>query len=185
MGHTFTLKFSIAAALVIMSLPAVYAGEREADSLAEMKSLKERFSLAGPWKIMLGDDARYADPGYDDSSWDTVTMPGSLMPYILPRTGRISGVLWLRKTVYVDRDLSREDLGLIMGRIANADETYFNGIRVGGMGEFPPVAHSMWNHPRYYQVNRSFVRYGSDNVIAVRIPTIYSARYWEPLPYLA
>ncbi len=169
MGHSFTLKLSFIVALVFFYLSAGYAGESETGSRAEMKSLKERFSLAGPWKIMLGDDARYADPGYDDSAWDTVAMPGSLMPYILPRTGRISGILWLRKTVHVDRDLPREDLGLTMGRIANADETYFNGIRVGGMGEFPPGAHSMWNHPRFYPVNRSFVRYGSGNVIAVRI----------------
>ncbi|HOT46954.1 MAG TPA: diguanylate cyclase [Spirochaetota bacterium] len=169
MGHTFTLQLSIAASLVIISLASVYAGGRDAGSPVELKSLKEQFSLAGQWRIMLGDDARYADPGYDDSSWDTVAMPGSLMPYILPRTGSISGILWLRKTVYIDRDLPREDLGLIMGRISNADETYFNGTRVGGMGEFPPEAHSMWNHPRYYPVNRPFIQYGADNVIAVRL----------------
>ncbi len=138
-------------------------------STPAVKSLKEQFSLAGDWKIMPGDDFRYAAPDYDDSSWDTVSLPGSMMPYVLPKTGRTSGILWLRKTVYFDPDLPQEDMGLVLGRIGNADETFFNGIRVGRMGEFQPEAHSMWNHPRYYLVHQPFVRYGAANVIAIRI----------------
>lgn len=134
---------------------------------------KERTSLEGPWKICLGDDRGYASPGYDDSAWDTVRLPGSLMRYIFKKkgflTGEVDGVLWIRKTIAIGSDLSREDIGLILGRIANADETFVNGVKVGGMGAFPPREFSMWNHPRYYQVSRSLIRYGGNNVIAVRI----------------
>ncbi len=164
----FKIVFSAAVA-IFLATTAVLAGEKTALSRSEIKSLKEQFSLAGGWKIMLGDDARFASPGFDDSSWDAITLPGSMMPYILSKTGKISGILWLRKTVTVDRSLQGEDLGLILGRIGNADETFFNGIRVGSTGKFPPKAHSMWYHPRYYLVNHPLVRYGAENVIAVRI----------------
>jgi GGDEF domain-containing protein len=170
MQQLYKLKPAVqATAVIVIIIASILAFQQEAISRTEVKSLKEQFSLAGDWKIMLGDDAKYADPGYDDSSWDTVTMPGSMMPYILPKTGNINGILWLRKTVNVDRSLQGEDFGLILGRIGNADETFFNGIRVGSTGEFPPEAHSMWYHPRYYLVNHPLVRYGADNVIAVRI----------------
>lgn len=136
-------------------------------------SFKERTSLEGPWKICLGDDRGYASPGYNDSSWDTVRVPGSLMRYIFKKkgflTGEVSGVLWVRKTIHVGREHSPDDIGLILGRIANADEAFFNGVKVGGMGVFPPREFSMWNHPRHYQVARSLIRYEENNVIAVRI----------------
>ncbi|MBN1498034.1 MAG: SpoIIE family protein phosphatase [Spirochaetes bacterium] len=138
-----------------------------------VSSLEERTPLEGYWKIRLGDDRDFARPEYDDSAWDAYRLPGSLMRYIYNIKGffttEINGVLWLRRTVHVDRDLSPEDVGLILGRIANADETFFNGVKIGGMGSFPPDEFSMWNHPRNYQVAKSLIRYGGKNVIAIRV----------------
>ncbi|MGH9590146.1 MAG: hypothetical protein ACRD25_07105, partial [Terracidiphilus sp.] len=31
-------------------------------------------SLYGPWKFHLGDNPRWADPGFDDSQWETVDL---------------------------------------------------------------------------------------------------------------
>lgn len=118
---------------------------------------------------MLGDDPQYASPGYDDSSWDAISLPGSMMPYILSKSSIPQGSLWVRKTIHVDKGLEGMDIGLILGRISNADETFVNGVRVGSTGGFPPDAHSMWYHPRYYPVAHPLVRYGADNVIAIRI----------------
>ncbi|MBP7737841.1 MAG: GGDEF domain-containing protein [Spirochaetes bacterium] len=170
MIHSSTYKLSVfAVAVFSIALTAFPSWGKASHSRSEVTSLKERFSLAGEWKITLSDDKKYAAPDYDDSSWDAVALPGVMMPYILSKKGGISGTLWLRKTIHLHKDLPREDIGLILGRIANADETFFNGIRVGRTGEFPPQAHSMWYHPRYYLVNESLVRAGAGNVIAVRV----------------
>lgn len=128
-----------------------------------------RVSLEGVWKISPDDDPRYAAAGFNDSGWDAITLPSNLMSYMYGRSEKIGGVLWLRKKVRLNGVRPGEDLGLILGRIANADETYFNGVRIGGMGGFLPHAHSMWNHPRYYRISGRFIRPGEENVVAVRV----------------
>src|SRR5271157_3057905 len=50
-------------------------------------------SLDGPWRFQTGDDPRWADPGFDDSAWPTVTLSQPLTdagiePY--------SGYAWYR-----------------------------------------------------------------------------------------
>ncbi len=129
-------------------------------------------SLAGPWKIILEDRNEYARQNLDDTAWDRVKLPGSFMDYARSH-GRISGTAWVRKTVTIDTSLKGRSLGLSLGRIGNADETYFNGSRIGGLGSFPPKEHSLWNHPRHYLVPSSLVNYGGENSIAVRISYWY------------
>jgi serine phosphatase RsbU (regulator of sigma subunit) len=153
--------------------------ERTAGSAADplktvhIATLEERTSLEGDWNIQLGDNPGYASAGYDDSRWDRLRLPAVIMQYYYGKKGftdnHISGVLWVRKTINVDRGLPADDIGLILGRIGNADETFFNGVKIGGMGSFPPHEFSQWNHPRYYVIPKTLIRYGDRNVIAVRI----------------
>jgi AraC-like DNA-binding protein len=126
-------------------------------------------SLAGPWKIALEDNPGFAERDFDDSSWDDIPLPGDLVKFMIKKTGRSMGVCWLRKTVELDSGLKKEDLGLILGRIGNADETYVNGYFVGGLGSFPPHEFAMWNFPRNYRVPEEKIRFGENNVVAVRV----------------
>lgn len=126
-------------------------------------------ALEGAWKISLADDPAFAAAGFNDSSWDSVSLPGTLLPYIKKMGGPIQGFLWIRKTIHIDGRMPRDDLGLILGRIGHADVTYFNGMRIGATGKSPPEEFSMWNHPRHYMVPQSIIRFGGTNVIAVRI----------------
>ncbi len=128
-----------------------------------------RTSLEGPWKILIGDDSGYSLPDHNDSSWDETALPGSVTGYVRKKTGGIRGTLWLRKEVFIDKKHAGMPLGLILGRISNADETFFNGVKVGGTGSFPPGEFSMWNHPRHYPVPASIVRFGEPNTIAIRV----------------
>ncbi len=174
MNRDYRFKSLIAVSavfLILMISGIVIEGEGKAVN-SVVSGLETPVSIAGEWKIIIGDDVNYAVPGYNDTPWKAVTLPGNIMPHVLAGTkglARTEGVVWLRKTISVDRNLPKEDMGLILGRIGNADETYFNGVRIGATGEFQPGAHSMWNHPRYYMVHRDFIRYGADNVIAVRV----------------
>jgi phosphoserine phosphatase RsbU/P len=149
-----------------------------AKTLPAVLSLDARTSLAGEWKVKFGDDSGYSSRDYDDSDWSAVSMPGNLTRYILEgklpgltldRLGKIEGVCWLRKTVVFSREMQKQSAGLILGRIANADETYFNGVKIGGMGNFPPREFSMWNHPRHYLIPKNLIKYGDENVISIRV----------------
>ncbi|MBN1534242.1 MAG: helix-turn-helix transcriptional regulator [Spirochaetes bacterium] len=131
-----------------------------------------RIDLSGRWKITLEDRKDFAGKDFDDSSWDAIDLPGSFMSYAR-KLGRQSGTAWVRKTFRIGEGSGRPSLGLILGRIGNADETYFNGSKIGGLGRFPPGAHSSWNHPRNYLVPSGLINYGGDNTVAVRISYWY------------
>ena len=126
-------------------------------------------TLGGQWKISPMDDAAFSDPDVDDSTWDSVTLPGSLVRYMIRTANQDRGICWIRKHFHLGRSISQEDLGLILGRIGNADETYVNGHKVGQTGRMHPREFAMWNSPRNYKVPVDYVRFGGDNVIAVRV----------------
>lgn len=153
---------------VLLAFPLFLPGDCLHAATA-VKSLSRRAELPGEWKIMIGDDLSYADPGYNDSGWDRIVLPGSFMSYVMEKTGRAHGMLWIRTALDFDARLPRESIGLIMGRIGDADRTYFNGNMIGSLAGFPPGGQFMWNQPRHYLVPEGIIRYGAKNIIAVRI----------------
>jgi hypothetical protein len=59
---------------------------------------------------------------------------------------------------------------LVLGKIDDIDQTYFNGEDIGESGEFPPnYEASAFNEVRRYPVEADLIRYSQDNVIAVRV----------------
>lgn len=129
----------------------------------------QRVPLDGAWKIQCGDNPGYSDHDFDDSAWDVAELPGTMTAYARRKTGATEGIVWLRKTIRVDGSLVGKEIGLILGRIASADETFFNGVKIGGMGKFPPRGFSTWNNPRHYLVPSGLVRYGEWNSISIRV----------------
>ena len=124
-----------------------------------------------PWQFRQGDDKGWASPQYDDSNWLTIPIGRSWesalnKPY--------DGMAWYRRTLVVPAAFKTEALtngGLILalGKIDDADETFFNGVKIGGMGEFPPGNATAWDVQRRYTIPASLVRWGQPNVIAVRV----------------
>src|SRR5580692_651430 len=41
--------------------------------------------LNGPWRFHIGDDARWADPGFDDSTWELYTIDPIHVPLTVPQ----------------------------------------------------------------------------------------------------
>lgn len=132
-------------------------------------TVKEGISLKGDWKICTDDDRRFADPDYDDSAWDEIALPGSMIQYTLDKKNAVHGILWIRKQVIFPEKMTHMPLGMILGRIGNADRTYVNGTMIGAMGEFPPNEFSMWNHPRNYLIPDTLLHTDQPNIIAIRI----------------
>jgi sialate O-acetylesterase len=55
-----------------------------------------------------------------------------------------------------------------LGKIDDADETFFNGKKIGSSGHFPPEYRSASNEERRYTVPEKLIRFGKQNVIAIR-----------------
>lgn len=168
----FKLRLCLLCCLIFVT------SETAASAVPVVSSRQKRTSLAGEWKVIIGDNKKYSSLNYDDSDWDTVSMPGSLASLVLDEKIKgvdlqslktIEGICWLRKKIIFKKNIRRESVGLILGRIANADETFFNGVKIGGMGTFPPHEFSMWNHPRHYLIPGNLIKYGEENVLSIRI----------------
>lgn len=126
--------------------------------------------LSGPWQVRLGDHPDWASPDTkDEAAWDTLTLPGNLAGYSESKTGNIIGRAWVRKTFHAPANWAKKRLGLVLGRIAHMDETYVNGVFIGGEGDLSSWDQSMWYKTRFYEVPMGLIKPGTANVICVRI----------------
>ncbi len=115
--------------------------------------------LYGPWKFHIGDNPAWADPGFDDSQWETVDLTpkqGSFDPiagmsgYVPGWTAKghpgYSGWAWYRLRVRTD---ARPGEKLALAGPTDVDDAYqvfANGKLLGSFGKFPatggrPVAY--------------------------------------------
>jgi len=133
--------------------------------------LRASQSLAGTWKIKTGDDLSWKEPGLDDSSW-----PEAAVPLYWETQGMkdYDGFAWYRFRFRPSPSLDGKRLILLMGRIDDIDETYLNGERVGRTGSMAPrhekiKTSSEYSALRAYTVPDGLLKFGQDNVIAVRV----------------
>jgi len=82
---------------------------------------------------------------------------------------KYDGFAWYVLPVVVPEAWSPSSLRLELGSIDDADETFFDGVRLGGTGGMPPQARSAWQSVRRYTVPASLVRPGRIAIIAVRV----------------
>ena len=102
--------------------------------------------LTGPWKFHVGDDPRWADPGYDDSAWETVDLtPTGQTDYLggtsefVPgwtRTGHPghAGYAWYRLKMQVESSSAAVSL-LMPSRVDDGYQVYANGREIGHFGD--------------------------------------------------
>ncbi len=91
-------------------------------------------ALSGTWKAMRGDSLAYADPALDDRAWAPVAVPGE-WETAFPD---YDGLGWYRVSVTIPDELEAGPVGLAFGTVGDAYEAYFNGVKIGGRGRFPP-----------------------------------------------
>jgi cephalosporin-C deacetylase-like acetyl esterase len=123
------------------------------------------------WKFQTGDDLTWASPTFDDSAWQPIEVG---KPWESVATG-YDGIGWYRRTIRLqDKDIRKAlrrsgSLILRLGRIDDADETYFNGVKIGATGRFPPDRVTAWDTDRVYFIPRRLVHFDKPNLIAVRV----------------
>lgn len=153
-------------ALLFLTLPLICFGDAASEeaTFQPLRPKQVKADLSGTWAIRLEDQ-----PDRPPADWDEISLPGYIADYAQKQTGSSVGIAWLRKTVFIPSDWPRGDFGICLGRISHADETYFNGVKIGGEGHFPPDEMSMWNIPRHYFIPGELVKRGALNEIRVRV----------------
>lgn len=106
------------------------------EDLPKKKELPVLSISSGEWKFKKGDNLKWKSPTFDDQSWERVQLPGYWNRY--SRQDQSDSYGWYRKEIEIPSDLHGKDFLLNLGKIADSDETFFNGVRIGGMGDFPP-----------------------------------------------
>jgi sialate O-acetylesterase len=114
------------------------------------------------------DSIHAADRGYsanpkwfaenlDMAEWKTMALPQLWENAGLPS---LDGTVWFRKNLSLPETWAGKDLQLYVGKIDDADTTYFNGEKIG--------SRNVWNEVRKYAVPGRLVKAGK-NTLTVRV----------------
>ncbi len=90
--------------------------------------------LDGTWRWAPGDSAAWATPGHPDAAWAAVPVPGDWEAH----APGYDGTAWYRRTLRLPAGAEDGPVGVRLGTVGDAYEIFWNGVRVGGAGRFPP-----------------------------------------------
>ena len=122
--------------------------------------------LKGYWLFSIGDDVDRALVNYNDANWEKVYVPARWEDQ---GYRGYDGFAWYRTKVGIPDKLQNREVFLELGYIDDVDEVYFNGVKIGQTGSFPPSFSTAYNAKRRYQVPAALINYNNDNLIAVRV----------------
>jgi hypothetical protein len=124
-------------------------------------------AIDGDWQFALGDNPQYANPDYDDSSWEKIGGPADQWDTWGAETHpSYTGFAWYRR--HVDIRPSTGTTGqyeVLINYVDDAYEVYWNGKLIGSAGKVPP--HASWF---YTMLPHTFPLVGSSvGVLAIRV----------------
>ena len=131
------------------------------DSLAKAKewaSLKKIKDLQGKLEESPAKIESWKELLFDDSHWPHINVPGYWEGQNL---GDFDGVVWYRKSIDLGEEFNGKEALLELAMINDSDDTYVNGVRVGGMS---------YKHKdkRKYTIPSGILKRGK-NIIAVKV----------------
>ena len=115
------------------------------------------------WVVHSGEDPKFADPGFDDSSWATLNVHTDLSTSL---HGERPEVAWYRLHIQVDP--AQDGLALREESLARAFEIYVNGQRVIRSGGFDPLRPYTYNAKILAPISRGMIAKGQ-LVVAMRV----------------
>jgi beta-galactosidase len=137
------------------------------DLPATSASAPEFEAVTGQWLFLRGDNPAWKTRELNDSAWHKVTLPDTWENHSGYTSNNVYG--WFRRRVEIPADCRGKDFDLLIGRIDDVDEVFFNGQRIGGTGSFPPDYKWADTVDRRYRVPASLVRGDGTDLIAVRV----------------
>ncbi len=123
-------------------------------------------SLPAVWKFLPGDGEERKEPSYDDSRWSDMPVPSQWEDNGFPG---LDSLVWYRARFTLPADWPAGASELLLGKIDDCDQTYWNGQLVGKTGTFPPEYDSQWQSFRRYAVPEALLRRGQENTVALRV----------------
>lgn len=181
------LRSVSAFALTYFALAQSTPGQKAEVSANPLRFGDAAVVLNGPWKFNTGDDIRWADPNFDDSSWQTVDLAAAssthdpdvgLTGYVPGWTSRgypgYCGYAWYRVHVLLPAT-SAHDVGLAgPPDVDDAYQIYFDGKLLGGAGDFGA------NIPVAYGIQpRTFALPSADTAAeSTARPAVIAVRVW-------
>ncbi|MDM8001905.1 MAG: acetylxylan esterase [Bacteroidota bacterium] len=123
------------------------------------------------WKFLTGDKPEYIDSAKNEYWWHDIS---PLTVWEKQGFQGYDGFAWYRVKVVVPASMKKnaekyEGLMLNLGKIDDADETWFNGHKVGATGKMPPDYACAYDVQRSYLIPPEYVNWGGKNTIAVRV----------------
>ena len=132
--------------LLQLSVHSAFADEKSlggnaasTDDIVDVRLGDSAVELAGPWKFHVGDDPAWAQPDFDDSSWEEMDLTPGSGGLALGWTARghkgYSGYAWYRLRINVEG--AKRSLALKMpDTFDDAYQVFVNGQRLGEFGKF-------------------------------------------------
>ena len=116
----------------------------------------------GNWRFKVGSESEWKAKDFDDSKWEERSAS------YYQQQGYV-GDVWFRQKMFVPEGWGKENLLLNLGVPCMAIEVFFNGQKVGQMGQWPPEWIACWGDIANFVVKRELVETGGWNTIAVRV----------------
>ncbi len=137
----------------------------------DLNALQLDLQLAGQWKFSVGDDLVWGESDFNDSKWDSITVPAFWEKQGYPD---YDGFGWYRLQFRIPQFLIDERLILVLGKIDDYDEVFLNGKRIGKTGSMATRSHDIpgsdaYTQFRAYYIPQGLLRSGGVNVVAVRV----------------
>lgn len=135
-------------------------------------------NLSGNWNFHPGDDSDWSKPDIDVSDWKQIYVPSKWEKQGYPDLDHFA---WYRKPVTISRRLAQEKLILLLGKINDVDQVFFNGELIGETGEMPQWDaddddwewdsdnEGTYKQRRAYFIPPNLIRPNQTNIIAVRV----------------
>ena len=141
----FALRRATAVALLIFAAHWAYATQAGTKSTAAAPLVieapgKGTFTLNGPWQFHPGDDPAWASPTFDSSDWEQLSAD---QPWGKQGHAHLTGFAWYRCSVALNMAVNRapgvpQYLSLLVPKIHDSYEIYWNGSLIGHNGKLPP-----------------------------------------------
>jgi hypothetical protein len=129
---------------------------------------KDRVSMAvvdGMWRFHTGDDPRWADPGFDDSTWVLLRSNASWSTQGYKDYG---GMAWYRFEVMVPDD--HRPRALLMRRLMTSYQVFAGGRLIGQYGGLPPDQRAdSGDRVQVFEIPQDLLASGKPLQIAIRV----------------
>lgn len=119
---------------------------------------------------MTGSEPDWSSQHFDDSGWPTIQVPSC---WINESLGSYFNQGWYRTSITFDQ-VPQEDKYIYFGRIYSSDKLFFNGVFIGGHGQFFPDLIDAHEAVRLYKIPKHLVQQGV-NSIALNVQSSFPA----------